>query len=94
MTSPALETDSLPFYIRPRVFEDTENFRVTTKLHTDLLQDSLGILLDDLRPLVTEHVEHTNFALNVRYPRRGNRGRRAVGFFPGGPSAILRSCVT
>ena len=65
---PPVEADSFPLYIRARVFEDGENLGVITKLHSDLLENGFGILLDELRALVTEDVEYTNFALNVRNP--------------------------
>ena len=74
--------------VRTRGLPDCERFRVLAELDADLLEDGVGVVLDEGEALFAQHLVHRNVARYVRDRMTGLRGARdALGIAGARPAA-------
>jgi hypothetical protein len=74
----ALEADPLALHLGARVLEEGQRLRVVAELHADLLEDGIGVPLDDLAAFVAQDVEGADAAPDIRRAGHGRLRRSAL----------------
>ena len=91
---PAREPDALALDVRAGVAEQLERVGVAAELEADLLEDDVGVVLDEAQALLAQHLERRQRPGQERDVLRIQRGPgRLAGGAPAGPARVVSSVI-
>src|SRR5262249_48287863 len=72
----AREAYALALDVSARVLPDLQRLRIVAEVDTDLLEDGIGVVLEQLQPVSCEHLVVRDLPCDVRHERVTARGTR------------------